>query len=99
MTAEQLIALLPESIGVLAIIIVVMLFHRYQSSQDVRLNKISERCHDTQVEIQRGYQDSLKVITEAHLASSLDVRERLSSVEHNISDLVAAINQMVGKMQ
>ena len=110
MIFSDFLSLIPESIVGIAVLIAIMMFLRHQAGQDVRLNKISERCHNTQIEIQKGYidlssdqnrvfQDSMKLITQAHLSSSTAVRERLSSIEHNLSDLVASINQMVGKMK
>jgi len=94
-TLDQLIGFLPESI----VVVTVMLFLWYQHQQDIRLNKISERCHNTQIEIQKGYQDSLNSITEAHLTNTQAITDRMSSIEHNVSDLVASINQMIGKMK
>ena len=99
MTVADLFELLPAGAPAAAVVFVVVVFLYYQHAQDVRLNKISERCHDTQVEIQKGYQDSIKIITDAHLVSSQAVSSRLSSMEHNVSDLIASINQLVGKMK
>ena len=99
MTVSELLTLIPVGAPALALLVGVMLFLRYLHAQDVRLNLISERCHSTQVELMHDYQDNLKVTTEAYVMTAAAIGERISNLETNISDLAAAINQMVGKMR
>ena len=99
MTVADLIRLLPEGIGVLSVVIIVMLFLRYQNGQDTRLNAISTRCHDTQIEIQKGYQESLKSVLENHSAVSESLTARLATLDDSLRALNSSINQMIGKLK
>jgi len=99
MTLSDFLSLIPESIVGIAVLLAVMMFLRHQSSQDVRLNKISERCHNTQIEIQKGYRDALDSVIQSHLTHSQAITDRLSSMEHSLSDVAASMNQMIGKLK
>jgi len=98
MTVEQILTLLPQGAAAVAVVITVMLFLRHQSTQDVRLNKISDRCHNTSVEIMEGYKQTLKDIIDHNQSTSSAITERLSAMEQSLNSLAAITNRMIGKM-
>jgi len=99
MTVSELLTLIPVGAPALALLVGVMLFLRYLHAQDVRLNLISERCHNTQIELMHDYQENLKVTTEAYVTTTTAIGERITTLETNTATLAAAINQLVGKMK
>ena len=62
---EEFLDLLPEGISATAVIIVVVMFLKHLKDSAKQLNEISTKCHDTQIEVQQGYEQSLARIIEA----------------------------------
>jgi len=56
---KKLYDLIPETVIGATLIVVVLAFLNHLQNRDIRLHEISDKCHDTQVEIQSGYENSL----------------------------------------
>ncbi len=48
------------------VIVVVVLFLNHQTKLDIRLNKISDKCHETQLSLQESYTESLEKMMGRH---------------------------------
>jgi len=108
MTFSDLFGLIPGgpvAIGsfllvcVLSVVFVVVKFLHYQSVQDVRLNAISERCHNTQLEMMNAYTENLKTVSETNRSISEALAESIKTMDNSIRSLNNSINQMIGKLE